>query len=1103
MNNNIRVKRLLKIFLLLIILQLSQSVAQNRQLLFERILSEDSPSQSLISSIYQDTEGFLWFGTQDGLYKYDGYNFTAFRNRAFDSTSISDNYIQAIVEDKQGNIWAGTQTGGISKYDKISGSFTNYRHNAGDQNSLINNRVWSLFEDSGGDIWIGTSGGLDRLDVTQNKFTHYFNQKANGKNLYNYAVNAIYEDASGILWLGTFGAGLISLDLKSVSGDNRPIYNSYTFNYSPKVNFGLNRIKKIYEDKQNNLWLATYAGLIKFDRDNKTYKIFFLENPGHDSQNGNALLTIMEDHKGKMWVGTHDSGLCLFDKAKGSFTKYGKNLNYKNSISDQYVTSLLEDNTGILWVGTGKGINKVLPYYQNFINLSFNPSDPKSISADEINSIYEDSYGDIWIGTWQGGLNKYNKKNMSFVSFKFKKDDPGSIPDNTVWAICEDKNKNLVIGTYSGLSKFDRKTGKFTRNYLKEAGLVHKNISAIFHDRYGDLWVGTYGDGLSRLRSGRKKIIHYQFDPGKTSCISDNFITKIFEDKEGNLWIGTHAGGLNLFDRDKNNFTCFQYNPKDKTSLSNNNIRCIAQDSFGNMWIGTWGGGLNLFDKTNKKFIHFNEKSGLVNNVVFGILEDNSGNLWISTNKGLSKLNIKSKKIINFQEEDGIGSEQFSYGYLKSKDGLMYFGGANGLTIFDPDSIVFNNNIPPVVITAVKKYNETINFKKEILENNKILISYYDNEFSIDFAALDYTRPAKNCYAYKLVDYDKDWNYSQNTHSARYTHLEPGVYEFKVKASNNNKIGNEKGTSIFIEIVPPYWDTIWFKTLGVILFILAIYLIFKIRVRSIAARNEMLQNLVHERTNKLESEILVRQKAEKALKKSEEELKVINANKDKFFSIISHDLKSPFFALLGYGTMLETDFDVFSKNELKKLIMNMNKLILRLSNLTENLLQWSKVQTGRIDFTPNNIELGELIEQPLSLLTLTANGKNINIENNVDTSIKVYVDTNMINSVIQNLITNAIKFTKPGGKIVLNSEKNNDFVEVTVKDNGIGMNKEILSRLFKIEAQFSTKGTNEEMGSGLGLILCKEFVEKNGGNISVESVEKEGTVFRFTMPLAK
>ena len=998
------------LFVFLLFFPFNNTIPQIKQLQFERIHAEDGPAQSLITDIYQDSQGFMWFGTYDGLYKYDGYRFTAYKNKAFDTTSISGNYIQTIIEDHKGNIWIGTQSSGISVYNKISNTFTNYMHDPKDINSLINNRIWSIAEDSRGSIWIGTSGGLDRFNTRTKKFSHFVYDRNNASGISSNAINVIHEDKNGILWLGTFGGGLNYLDLNKFYSDGNTKFGAIYFHYNDQINSGLNRLKDILNDGTEYLWLATYGGLVKYDIKTKNYKAYFLKTADNIVPNQNALLTLAEDKYGNIWAGSHNSGLYLFDKNKGTFRIFGKTPNVDNGISDVYVPALFIDRTGILWVGTGRGINKVLPFYNNFLNLSHIPSDSLSLSSNEINTIFEDSEDNIWIGTWGGGLSKYNKNSRTFKNYRFDRNNPNSIPDNTVWCMSEDQNHNLLIGTYSGLTKFNPEKGIFKRDFLKNARLSHNNISALLYDSYGDLWVGTYGGGLNRLQKGSNQFIYYKFNPNVLGSISDNFITAIYQDKEGVLWIGTHAGGLNSFDRSTGSFRNFQYNPGDKYSIGNNNIRCITEDDSGNLWIGTWGGGMNMLDRKTQKFYHYTEKEGLANNLVFGILEDNSGNLWISTNKGLSEFNPKTQQFKNFHEEDGLGSEQFGYGYMKGRDSLMYFGGTNGLSIFNPNKLEMNTHIPPVVITSFKRNSREVNFKEELLKNNMISLEYVNNEFTIGFTSLDYTRPSKNNYAYKLEGYDKYWNYSKNVHSAHYTNLPPGIYRFRVKATNNDNVWNEKGASLIIQIIPPFWDTAWFKLSGILLLILLAYLAYRIRVKSIASRNEMLENLVGQRTKELESEIFVRQRAEDALRQSEGKLKILNANKDKFFSLISHDLKSPFFSLLGYGSILESDFESFSKEEIKDIIINMNVIIRKLSDLTENLLQWSKVQTGRISYSPQIIAINKLIEKPLSLMQLSAENKNITINNYVESDCTVNVDVNMIGSVIQNLITNSIKF---------------------------------------------------------------------------------------------
>ncbi len=1089
------------IFLSFAFLTFSYTSAQITNLKFEHLTVENGLSQDVVTSIIQDRSGYMWFGTQDGLNKYNGYNFKVYKNNPFDSTSLSDAWIQVIAEDDSGNIWAGTQSSGVFVYDRVSGKFTHYSNKPGKENSLINNRVWTIKSDKKGIIWIGTSGGLDRFDIQKKIFNHY---TVHNGSLNNNAVNSIFEDRAGFIWAGTFGGGLNKIRPGRNAGTDSSGSGNKVFKFKAghSKQDGINYIKTIFSESDSVLWLGTLNGLVRFETHTGNYSSFFPVDPAESEEpNQNYIMSIADAGKGKLWIGTHNSGLNLFDKLTGRFIKIVHNPLDNESLSDNYVRAIFKDRTGILWVGTGRGINKRIPNSQNFVNLKHIKGKESTLSADEITSIITDKKGTIWVGTWGGGLNSLDRGSNIFKHYKYRRSDSRSLPDNIVWCTYIDRENNFWVGTYAGISRFNRASGTFDRRPFGKAELSHNNISAIYQDNAGTLWVGTWGGGLNRYDKRLNKFFYYKNNPADSGSISDDFITGIFQDKSGNLWIATNGGGLNRYDYTKDRFYRYMYNPNDPASLSSNNVRSIFEGSSGKLWIGTWGGGINEFDFSTGTFKSYTEKNGLANNVVYGILQDNNGNLWISTDAGLSRFNTKNRHFITYEKKDGTGNYQYGSGYSRAGDGLMIFGGVNGLTMFYPGDISVNKNPPPVVITSFKIFNNDLKLGKTVSETKEIELSYSDNVFSIGFAALDYTRPDKNMYRYKLKEFEKRWIYSGSDRTASYTNLNPGTYVFTVQASNNDNVWNETGTSLIIRIIPPFWATWWFRGAATLVLLLLIFTAYKIRIKNIKRRNAYLQKIVREKTYELENEINVRKQTETALRTSEEQLKELNASKDKFFSIISHDLKSPFFALLGYTEYLEEDFEQMNRNEIKSIVGNINKILKRLAVLTDNLLNWSKFKLGRIDFEPVEANLKDVAESALSVIEINAVKKKIDIENNIDSGIEIYADKDLMISVIQNLVANAIKFSRAGGKVIISSAKKTDVVEVSISDNGVGISRENLDNLFKIDITHSTVGTEDEQGSGLGLIVCKESVERNGGTIRAESEPGKGSTFTFSVPL--
>ncbi len=819
-----------KLIIILIFISLGNSLlfADEGDYKFDRISTEDGLSQSTVFCITQDSKGFIWIGTQGGLNKYDGYSFTVYKYNPFDSTSLSDNWVQAIVEDTSGNLWIGTHSSGIFFFDRDKNIFTCFRNNPYDKNSLINNRVWSLYQDKDGYLWVGTSGGLDKFDVKNNKFTHFVHDPKNPNSLSQNAVNAIYEDKDSIMWLGTWGGGLVRFDRY------KNTFKNYMFK-SGNIYHHDSRIKAIIEDRiDGQLWLGSIReGLIRFNKTDGSY-IQYLHDPNDNSTIcQSSIISLAQDKNGKIWAGTYDGGVSRFNRKTQTFTNFHHNPKKELTINDNWVQALYEDRSGVLWLGTSDGINKYIASKQNFKNIQNNPNDPNSIVSNDINSVYEANNGIIWIGTWNSGLVKYDRKKNTFKTYQNIPYNYHSLSSNIVLNTMEDNKGNLWVATAAGLDKFDRSNETF-QNYYYSANdpqsLSFNNISAIFQDSFGIFWIGTWGGGLNRKELNSDKFSHYHYIASDSTSISDELITCFYEDREKNLYIGTNAGGLNLYLRNMDKFKRYEYNPEDKYSLSSNTINCIYEDKDGIMWIGTLGGGLNQFDRKKNKFYHYSELQGLPNNSIFGIIEDDNRNLWLSTAKGLSKFNLDTKKFINFDVKDGIGSREFSLAAAKLRNGNIILGGNTGITIFNPDSIYVNNFDSPLIIKSFKLFDKELKFDKEITDVKSIELNYNQNVFSIEYAALDYIRPDKIQYQYMLEGFDENWINAGQRRVAYYTNIDAGKYKFRLRASNGVNGWIEKSTSLNIRVIPPFWLTWWFITLTILILIAIMLMIFRYRL---------------------------------------------------------------------------------------------------------------------------------------------------------------------------------------------------------------------------------------------------------------------------------
>ena len=845
-----KVKLFPVIFTLFILFR--NSYAQKSDIIFEQIFLQHGLSQSIVKCICQDKQGFLYFGTEDGLNKYDGYKFTVIRHNPEDNNSLSYNDITALCVDRNGIIWVGTFNAGLNKYDPVTEKIIRFRHISEDTNSLSNNNINCIYEDINGGIWIGTNNGLNKLlpsDSTQNNytFTHFLNSSNNSKLAGKNIIHSICQDYKGTIWVGSEN-GLYKLDLSN-NGEPKNKLIRFSHDKADAWSLSNNIVRSIFEDSQQNIWIGTDNGLNKLEkRKEGSYNFRNYKNKISDRQslNNNQIYAICEDNPGNLWIGTNGGGINIFDRNNEKFVSYLHDPQNLRSISYNEIRAIYKDYSGIIWIGSyGGGIDKVSRGVNQFNLYSYSPHSGNGISHPIVWAIFADKDSILWIGTHGGGLDKLDRKTNRYSHFVHDRKNTLSLSSNIVRVIFEDSRGKMWIGTHGGgINIFDRITNKFRAFHHNEkdpASLAHDEIRSIYEDKSGTIWIGTYGYGLDKFSRKDNKFIHFKNEPNNTSSLSNNFVRVIFEDSGGNFWIGTEGGGLNKFDRKSGKFRAYKSNINDSSSISNDYIFSIFEDSDGYLWLGTWGGGLNKFDPKSEKFIHYTTKHGLLSNSIYGILEDEKGNFWLSTNYGISKFNKKTETFKNYNERDGLQSNEFNGGsYFKSKNGEMFFGGIKGFNSFFPSQIKDNNYIPPIVITSFQKFNREVKLNKTTSFVKQIELSYKDYVFSFEFASLDFYAPEKNKYAYKMEGLDKNWiQTSSGKRFANYTTLPAGNYIFRVKGSNSDGIWNENGTSIILFISPPFWKTWWFTVLIFVVLAFITYVFYKNRLKNVRLKTEL------------------------------------------------------------------------------------------------------------------------------------------------------------------------------------------------------------------------------------------------------------------------
>jgi ligand-binding sensor domain-containing protein/signal transduction histidine kinase/DNA-binding response OmpR family regulator len=1061
------------------------SLAQRPKLKFKHITNEQGLSNTTIEAIFQDNRGFMWFGTRDGLNRYDGYQIVVYRFDAKDSNSISDNYILYIYEDRQQNLWVGT-TNGLNRFNAGKNNFTRYKHISSNPKSISNHHITSIFQDKKERLWISTlGGGINLFNPKDETFTSYQQNTALPNSLNSNNVNYIYEDSRRNCWVGTeTGLQLFNRELGTFE-----TINILTGLKNGSQNYSIRLIK---EDKPGSLLLGTNDnGIILFNYQLKTFKQYSHKETEPLSLANNLVRSILIDKNGSIWIGSVNGGLNLFDPVSESFFNYQNQPDDPLSLSQRTVSALFEDNQGNLWAGTHRGgINLYMPNTEKFTLFRQQP-DVNSLSYNDVKGFCEDHYGNIWIGTDGGGLNLFNPKQNSFKHYKYSPFDSKTIGSNEVLDITEDSEGNLWVSTWGGgLCLYNKPTNSFIRFMHNPADInsVSSNyIQKVFEDSKKNLWVATYFNGLNLFDRKSKKFTRVINGQNNTHIQGNNIIS-INEDKTGNIWIGTDDGGLNCLTSGTKEFTHYLNNDEKKPDL-----RIIFIDSKGRIWIGQTG--LYLFDAKKKSFSTYTDKGGLASEFIKGIAEDQQGNFWISTSNGITRFNPETFVFKKYNTADGLQGLEFeANAFLKTKAGQFFFGGVNGFNMFYPQDITANTFVPPVYVTGFQVFNKKIDVGEkdsplefDISFTDKINLSYKQSTFSFEFASLNYTVSENNQYAYKLEEWDKDWINAGNAKKASYTNVSPGHYVFRVKASNNDGVWNENGYAINITITPPFWATLWFRLLVLIAFGTAVVLFYRFK-------------------RKLEIQKLEEQKKEE-----------IHQVQLQFFTNISHEFRTPLSLILGPIEKLQKEDPHSPSNHYYKVI---HKNANRLMNLITELMDFRKAELGvlKLNVMPGNLDsfLQEISEEFGELA----------LEKKIDFTVKVkdihaetWFDRQVLEKIVLNLLSNSFKYTADRGTITVeafnsfdkftptfqnklafqNEYKANQFMYIRVADNGIGISKESIEHLF--ERYYKISETH--LGSGIGLAFVKSLTTLHKGHIYVFSEKNKGTEIIIGIPCAK
>jgi len=1054
------------------------AISQQRDLNFVNLSSEDGLSSNTVTAILKDKYGYMWFGTDDGLNKFDGVNFSVYRHKESDTTSIGANSILAMHEDRLGNLWVGTNAT-LSLYDRKKDCFINYQF-------TLNNTARTLFSDHLGNLWVGSYIGLFMLDLRTGKTTRYSADAGKPGQLASNIITCIFEDSRHRLWIG----GSSGLYLYQRSTNN---FKHFAHNPADSLSIPDNSIKAITEDLNGNLWIGSDVGGLSMLRpDGKGFVSYKHSQTDKQTLSSNWVWAITAENRNSLWVGTEE-GLNIFDLQKKTSRRVEHDARNRYSLQGKSIRSIYIDEKGIYWIGTYQG--GISKYDKNltFFNLrKSNPFDPKGLTAPIVTSFSEDRNGDVYVGTDGGGINLYHGNTGLFDHPIFY----GQGKPPAVLAL-EQADGELWIGTFmQGIYVLNIQSGR-VRHYVKGEGpqdLSGNDIFCLKKDSKGRIWIGTNGNGVNIydpvLRQFRRLDKEHQY-PRDINVLAHGFIRTIEEDKTGNIWIGALGVGIVMLDPSLEKLRLLNH---ENSNLPTNDVQAIYAGESGRIWVGTHGGGLCLFDSQTEKFIRYSEEEGAPNDVIYKILEDDGAKVWVSTNKGISSFDPLTRRFKNYFHYNGLQRSTFCLGAgLKTSKGELFFGGLDGFNYFNPMRLNYNKNVPKIVLTDLRIANSSVipgnkaAIKEHISVADEIRLDYKQN-FSIDFATLNYTAPQESRYSYMLQSFDKTWNDVGTSRTATFSNLQPGKYVFRVKASSDDGSWNTGEATINIYVRPPFWLTVY----AYVFYVLAAGLIlWGLRYRGIRKLKDKFA-LEQERLHIRQNMELERREAE--------QLREFEQVRINYLTNLSHEFRTPVSLIIApVEKLIEQEQCQEKLGQLNLVKRNAKRLL----NLVNQLLDFRRLeeQEQKINLTEGEIIsfIGEVLE---SFKDISERRQiNFSFTSTLSRFYTVF-DKDKIERILFNLLSNAFKFTPKGGRISLSIYHHPaSGLRIVVADTGIGMTPEVQEKIFTRFFQGDNNPAILNQGSGIGLSITLEFVKMHGGTIHVESIPGKGSIFTVQLPL--
>lgn len=1088
---------------------------------FNNYSAENGLSTNSIGYVLPDSYGFLWLATFDGLVRWDGYSFKKYKHEEADPRSLDNNIIYAIYEDSHKRLWVAT-IDGLSLYDRAQDAFIRCPIHPANKKVPVN----AIIEDGLHQLWLGTSNGLCRYTYETRK-AEWFTTESDSD-----VIFCITADDRNDLWLGTFNMGISKFSQATRQ------FQSFRSKQGDPSSLSSDKVRSILADSENNIWVGTGDKGVDVLNVNGQLVKRFRNFSGSDQSLQGTVSCIYEDKNHTMWIGVRGELVCYIRKGSSVVTALNNSSVNNNHEKLTSVTSISEDQFGNTWFASSdNGVFCTNKNKNAFRNYLYDPASVKGLKSTIVSCIYEDRKGKIWVGTNGSGLFQFDPLTNSITR------PIPSLSANVLYDIKEDNTGTIWIASWGGgVIRYDPANGT-TRQYLHDPKNENSNIlNNIKHILPDDslVWIGTHGEGLAAFNTKQNRFIHYKNNNSFAFSMHDPaWINHLFKDSRKRLWISTY-GGLYIWDGKK--LVHCEHSP-DTSSISSNSVNMVAEDGSGNIWIAGES-GLDRYDEVAKRFNRYTAKYDLPESMK-GVVAAKNGVLWISSNDGIFSFDPYSKKVKSYDIHDGLPDNSFfQKSAMQSRSGEIYFGSRKGFTVFNPVELKEPAVPAHFYFTDLYVYNEpqypggkNSPLNKVLSFSDTIVLSPKQSFFSIGFEVINLYAPGKTRYSYKLDGLHSQWIDANGDRKISFMNLQPDNYKLEVRYTDMNGTWHVAPKTLFIKILPAWWQTWWFKLTVLVLCIALIITLFYIRTASIERRNRLLKEEVKKRTTELSvmnaslieqndeiktqkenlevSNEEIRRQSDKILaqqqhitnqnqelERSVEKLKELNDTKDHFFSILAHDLKNPVLSLTEITDFIKTNFNKINRKELEEYIEGMHKSSASVYDLLVNLLNWSRTQVSKMTPKPTAWPIAEIVEKNKDLLESLLKKKLICFESHVNRQHTVLADYDMIDAVLRNIIMNSIKFTDYNGKIEIHSAEKDNTIILRITDTGIGMNTDQLDRLFKLDKMQVSAGTAGEKGTGLGLIISREFIEANKGNIWVESTPGKGSSFYIQLPAA-